>query len=890
MVSKNNRQRRLQADAKQVPHYGLRKLGIGVVSVLLGTSFYLGNAAVSHADTVNSSSVVSENSQSNAAEQTCTKQRITSDNSNTSTQGDASLSLEKQNGGVLRHSYKPSQAKTSALTKSENEQTIPTLGASNKKLTRIAAVKKQSNQAEQTSTVNTSDIQNNDVRTLAASLKSNDELSEDTAATRINSQDKRFTLTFNGTNTVIGQTNSSNTTQKNLLLNLYATNTVKAGDKVVITIPGADTFKVTADALDAEYGYSTISNSSPDPTHPNGIWTLTYVFDHDVDATVKLGITITPTVNGYGAEPIQLHDPLGDTKKTITWTESVKNGTAKSQDNTGLTFISRQMPNWNPGQNVTDASGLNGKQFINSSQIIYTYSVNEDNGVSPSTDKNLSYPSQQVNSAVNYGTIITIPMPKGFVLDKEATNKLIPDNGAKDKVTIIQDADGNVIINVPKGQGSQGWQAQPAYKFVGHYENVTQEDTTFTLTGGYISIKQKLNDDGSLSRKFTATSPVTDTFYGKNDPVEITNVDRWVSGAWKNVWPGNYFLPYWSDQHDQIIAYAGFRNGFITGLTQPTIHFDIPDGMIVHGIRVPKGIGVDSYDYSYTLDDGTVHTGTVAAGEEITVADNNRTITSVDLKTATIPKDAGTQITTSTQINQAISTNTSNDQGQFISNQHDDFIEFYGHLGMTKRDGKTEIKNGEVLPLKMSISVAGTTELLQATANITAVPGNVSTMSSGLRGQTNITFSKDTDYSIHNDTSASNVNNKTIFHIGPFYTNFVQAQATTFYIQSPTIYVVLPKGITYLGLNNGNNSNANSKHAKVSLTKDEHDNTIVKLDFPNYQYDIRQGVDLQLGYTHDVAPGSKYIQSFFFTRRQQHYQILGIYRIQTGIMAMQIML
>lgn len=49
MVSKNNFKNKMNADAKRVPHYGLRKLGVGVASVLLGTTLYLGAGSVAHA-------------------------------------------------------------------------------------------------------------------------------------------------------------------------------------------------------------------------------------------------------------------------------------------------------------------------------------------------------------------------------------------------------------------------------------------------------------------------------------------------------------------------------------------------------------------------------------------------------------------------------------------------------------------------------------------------------------------------------------------------------------------------------------------------------------------------------------------------------------------------
>ena len=54
-VSKKNIQHKLETDAKRVPHWGLRKLSVGVASVLLGTTIYFGaGSTVAHADTVES--------------------------------------------------------------------------------------------------------------------------------------------------------------------------------------------------------------------------------------------------------------------------------------------------------------------------------------------------------------------------------------------------------------------------------------------------------------------------------------------------------------------------------------------------------------------------------------------------------------------------------------------------------------------------------------------------------------------------------------------------------------------------------------------------------------------------------------------------------------------
>ena len=68
MVSKNNFKHKMQDEAKRVPHYGLRKLSVGVASVLLSTTLFFGVSA--HADTTNTDTQTStdETSQeSNAA-------------------------------------------------------------------------------------------------------------------------------------------------------------------------------------------------------------------------------------------------------------------------------------------------------------------------------------------------------------------------------------------------------------------------------------------------------------------------------------------------------------------------------------------------------------------------------------------------------------------------------------------------------------------------------------------------------------------------------------------------------------------------------------------------------------------------------------------------------
>ena len=56
MISKNNIQYRRQQEARRTPHYGLRKLSVGVASVLLSTTLYLGLNTNAQADTTDGAS------------------------------------------------------------------------------------------------------------------------------------------------------------------------------------------------------------------------------------------------------------------------------------------------------------------------------------------------------------------------------------------------------------------------------------------------------------------------------------------------------------------------------------------------------------------------------------------------------------------------------------------------------------------------------------------------------------------------------------------------------------------------------------------------------------------------------------------------------------------
>ena len=860
MVSKNNIQHKMEDDAKRVPHYGLRKLGIGVASVLLGTTLYFGNAQAVRADATNNAGT----SETETEKQTTTPNmsngtKVTlSDNSKVT---NASNETSESNNGNTDETSESNNGNTDqsdiTTTKSNNESTQNSIGQ-----VQDNGQKSENSIAQ---TIDTDNVNNASQAILYSELFVNN--TTRTNVTNVNSistvthksTDGRYSLTFKSYG-VMGQNGGivpdSAFINGNITFPLLLHGNVRNGDTVVITIPYADTYTVNAPSLNSQDGTQLIISGSN-----TSDWIIKYSFSRS--ATLNLEIDIEGSNNGYGAKNHPLSDPAGDTKKTIKWSE---NGT--EQDNTGLNFISRQMPSWNPNQQLNSSTLIDGKQLLNSN-VVYSYSVMEDNGTVPSQAGNPSCPSAQINNTLNYGTTITIPMPEGFVLDVDATNKLVPGFYYGDnKQAEIKQEGNNVIITVPSGKGAQGFEAKPGYQFVGHYDIKNPETTSFTRTAtDRISIVENLTADGKQQKKFTSDKPVSENFWGTSDKVPIENVSTWVNSAWSpSGWGsiGNGELIQWRDDHDQIIAYAGLQNGYSANLNNAQITLNIPDGMIVHGVRVPisdgtivHGVrvpsisGPTSYTYQYTLDDGTVHSGTVMPGDKIEVNDLSRTITSITLTPDVIDSNSGTATFDGSK-------NYFNED-EAVSSEMPGMFEIYGHVGKTKRDGKTIVKNGEVWQLGVQLSAVSNGYVYKFSNSkkiLVLVPS---------QRQSSSLSSLVADYGSASVTIDSNKPDsaQTNLAIRTYYdsSKLSLMASTTAHIDNAILYIKLPKGITYKGLD----SYAAVKNAKLSVFQDDEDNTIVKIDYTGSYLDITKTINMLLGFSPDVMQGTYKVKTILYS-------------------------
>ena len=255
------------------------------------------------------------------------------------------------------------------------------------------------------------------------------------AAVTIPSTDGRYTL-------YISRNTWGNTTDGNQPTKVLLSGNVLSGDTVTISIPSYGIVGVNSPTIDANYGSASLKDMGNDKV---------VIYNFTTSGVINPIITI-PADNGYGAKPtpMQITQP---TVKDITWT-------INGVEQTSAEFHIDVNPVWNPkfslskpNPNSTDQNAL--KKMIPNYESIYQLAINETNGVAPGQDyqNSLPYPSSKINSAVNYGTVITIPMPKGYVLDESATMQL---NNFGDKTAITQDGN-NIIITVPKGSGTQNW-------------------------------------------------------------------------------------------------------------------------------------------------------------------------------------------------------------------------------------------------------------------------------------------------------------------------------------------------------------------------------------------------------------------------------------------------
>lgn len=567
--------------------FGIRKLTIGATSVLLSTLFL----------TVNNGQKV----------HAATNETVTSTDNKSGTEDNTATTEEKQTGDVATTADKSSDTSTPEDKVSSEGKTEDVTNT--EEVTKPASGQKKFATTDKTMKIFTKML-------VAAPAPSTSGLSDDGL---VATDDQGVTLSMSKkTLGEGGQLGKSGITVK-------LSGTVSAGDVYNIQVP------------DFGWGYE-INDSTITTAGALGNFATAKKTNVVIDGqnyanyqiTFKQGITIDSkgfqivlnngnNYNGQGRPSTTIKDGIYD--QNIYWSRSSQADPTKVTENSSLSFTRKVETGFNkPTFNLTAPDGNKVSALVPDTDYQFTLKLNQGTGLNGLTD----FTAAQINSARNYGSVITIPVPEGFVLNQDISVK---NSQIGDKTTIEQvgGAGGNIIIKVPEGSGRQGYEGKPGYVIVGRFINHPETTSTFRAADNITVTEQVLTKDGT--KEINAVLP----------PWQIT-----LKGAKDKPSEGEFGVQAWGNNNGNIFTqtvptkianYFNFTNN--TALAyENNLHltFDFDDGLAINALSTPKINDVDrygtrSYAYTLTLTDGTKVTGTIDAGGKIDVPTKTMTVT-----------------------------------------------------------------------------------------------------------------------------------------------------------------------------------------------------------------------------------------------------------------------
>lgn len=567
--------------------FGIRKLTIGATSVLLSTLFL----------TVNNGQKV----------HAATNETVTSTDNKSGTEDNTATTEEKQTGDVATTADKSSDTSTPEDKVSSEGKTEDVTNT--EEVTKPASGQKKFATTDKTMKIFTKML-------VAAPAPSTTGLSDDGL---VATDDQGVTLSMSKkTLGEGGQLGKSGITVK-------LSGTVSAGDVYNIQVP------------DFGWGYE-INDSTITTAGALGNFATAKKTNVVIDGqnyanyqiTFKQGITIDSkgfqivlnngnNYNGQGRPSTTIKDGIYD--QNIYWSRSSQADPTKVTENSSLSFTRKVETGFNkPTFNLTAPDGNKVSALVPDTDYQFTLKLNQGTGLNGLTD----FTAAQINSARNYGSVITIPVPEGFVLNQDISVK---NSQIGDKTTIEQvgGAGGNIIIKVPEGSGRQGYEGKPGYVIVGRFINHPETTSTFRAADNITVTEQVLTKDGT--KEINAVLP----------PWQIT-----LKGAKDKPSEGQFGVQAWGNNNGNIFTqtvptkianYFNFTNNSALAY-ENNLHltFDFDDGLAINALSTPKINDIDrygtrSYTYTLTLTDGTKVTGTIDAGGKIDVPTKTMTIT-----------------------------------------------------------------------------------------------------------------------------------------------------------------------------------------------------------------------------------------------------------------------
>ncbi|WP_317294786.1 YSIRK-type signal peptide-containing protein [Ligilactobacillus saerimneri] len=265
MFSRNNQFEKSKQTANQKPRYALRKLSVGVASVLIGTAFYLGNSTTAHAATT-SAPTNADNTEHATADATTTahleKQVVLHNSSATTASSTETNSGENATPSPTDQTATPEPTTNTSTVSATKDPSNSEVKATNTPSNSVTT----SNQQTQASTANPENKSTSSLYTAnkvqTATPKATARLAAATTAQDINDADTFINAITNaatdGTETVLRLVNDINLGNTTVV--------IKKGQNIHITNDGQRRTIFLGDQWFVQKGGTLYLNGSYDPT------------------------------------------------------------------------------------------------------------------------------------------------------------------------------------------------------------------------------------------------------------------------------------------------------------------------------------------------------------------------------------------------------------------------------------------------------------------------------------------------------------------------------------------------------------------------------------------------------------------------------------------------
>ena len=824
MVAKSNRVERLKQTMDQKPTFGLRKLSIGITSVVLGVTFFMAGghtvfAETSTAQTTENKTITNNqttNTQSNIVEQskdpTSTDQTSQTQTNNENQTQDAKVdqsvsATDTTSNDKVKSTTNATDTVTEKTTSTTDSKATAPTNTGDKALTETNTP----DSAKQITTYTTNSIVANNLA-VATNLA--------VAPATLATTDSDLAVTDdNGITLSIDRNTVGNDGTDGAPININLSGTFQAGEVYGITVP-VTTFGID----DSNFNNTIIANrgviSKSDQT-VDGQKYRDYKLTVSNDFTTTTGFKLViPDGNNYAGKPAATSsnaiDPAGEVKREITW--GYVDPDKVEVKNKSLYFTTIIKDSMHPTFKQAKPSPNKVTQLQTNTNYDFQLNINQPTGIQNDT----SYCANKVNSAVNMGTTITIPVPGDFLIDPDASLRAsgVPDG----KTTITQEKAGaDIVITVAAGAGSQNADTTPnatGYHLVGKFMQPVEpfENKIYTADGNIKIDQQVRTVDGISTISATIDQPWSVNLVGPKVTPKQGDLATQIVG-------NNGSNTLIQKQATNIVNYFGFTNDTSISFTN-SLHIQVgfDENLAVTGIKTPDinatlRPGLTSYQYVIEVVDKATQkhrfiTASVDAGQVI-AAPTGTTIYKADI----LPNYV--EVGATTKMGLALSDILKSNSGSTTQNEDPDVFEAYGYIS-DKLNNMATLPPDTTVSTKIAIRSADFNNNQIANSAVDQKVLGLDSLTAAMQAWG---YQSSQSYDPTNPTKSA----------GTIDMHFdTDPKATTVKVFEPIFYYVLPKYFSFSG----------GWDAVEDKAKDANTGKVIEPKFETYMVDGRQVVKL----------------------------------------------